>query len=110
MTPCQLLRSASEQLRQAGIPDPETDSALLLSSLCGRPPLALRLDTDTDLSPAVLEAFALLAERRLAREPLQYILSSRVRRRSCSAAGPWTCLLPMARPCSTSAAAAAVSA
>ena len=33
MTPCQLLRSASEQLRQAGIPDPETDSALLLSSL-----------------------------------------------------------------------------
>ena len=74
MTPCQLLRSASEQLRQAGIPDPETDSALLLSFLCGRPPLALRLDTDTDLSPAVLDAFAVLAERRLAREPLQYIL------------------------------------
>lgn len=73
MTPCLLLRSTAKQFRDSGIPDPETDSALLLSFLTGQPPLSLRLDTETTLSPDVLESFRSLAARRLSREPLQYI-------------------------------------
>ena len=73
MTPCILLRETARRYRDAGIPDPETDSALLLAFLTGRPPLELRLDTDTILSPEILDAFAGLSARRLAREPLQYI-------------------------------------
>ena len=76
MTPRELLLSAASRFRQAGIPDPETDSAWLLSSLCGSSPLSLRLDTDTVLSPSLLDAYESLAARRLAREPLQYILGS----------------------------------
>lgn len=74
MTPCSLLRSTAQEFRSAGIPDPETDSALLLASLCGCSPLSLRLDTETDLLPPVIDAFSFLAKRRLSREPLQYIL------------------------------------
>ena len=73
MTPCTLLRETAACFRQAGIPDAETDSALLLSSLCGRPPLELRLDTDSELDEKLLSAFHALTKRRLSREPLQYI-------------------------------------
>lgn len=73
MTPATLLRETSLCFRKAGIPDPETDSALLLSFLTGVKPLPLRLDTDTELSPDILSAFSALVTRRLSREPLQYI-------------------------------------
>ena len=73
MTPCILLRETARRFRSAGIPDPENDSALILSFLCGTAPLSLRLDTDTVLSDDILSAYTTLAERRLAREPLQYI-------------------------------------
>lgn len=74
MTPRALLRSSAARLRQAGIPDPENDGALLLSSLTGKEPLSLRLDMDTQLTAQQLEAFEQLLQRRLCREPLQYIL------------------------------------
>ena len=74
MTPRDLIRGASESFRRAGIPDPEYDSALLLSFLCGRPPLALRLDAETDQDPETADRFRALCHRRLRREPLQYIL------------------------------------
>ena len=73
MTPCALLRDTARKFREAGIPDPETDSALLLSFLTGKPALSLRLDTDTELSEDQLNVFNGLACRRLKREPLQYI-------------------------------------
>ena len=73
MTPCTLLRETAKRFRTAGIPDPENDSALILSFRCGAAPLSLRLDTDTVLSDGILSAYAALAERRLAREPLQYV-------------------------------------
>ena len=73
MTPCSLLRQTAKRFRDAGIPDPETDSALLLSFLTGGSPLSLRLDTDTELTVSQLEEYASLAARRLSREPLQYI-------------------------------------
>jgi release factor glutamine methyltransferase len=73
MTPCALLRETTRRFREAGIPDPETDGALLLSFLLGKPPLSLRLDTDSVLSPDMLDSFDTLVRRRLDREPLQYI-------------------------------------
>ena len=73
MTPCFLLRNTAKEFRKSGIPDPETDSALLLSFLTGQPPLSLRLDTETVLSSEVLESFHSIAKRRISREPLQYI-------------------------------------
>ena len=73
MTPRSLLLETAARFRAAGIPDPETDSALLLSFLTGQAPLSLRLDSDTDLSPDVLDSYSALVERRLSREPLQYI-------------------------------------
>lgn len=74
MTPAVLLRQMASRFRQAGIPDPETDSSLLLSSLCGSPPLSLRLDTETELDESILRSYHRLAARRMTREPLQYII------------------------------------
>lgn len=74
MTPRDLIREAAVLFRHAGVPDPEYDSALLLSHLCGRPPLMLRLDTDTALDDGTISRFRALCGRRLKREPLQYIL------------------------------------
>ena len=73
MNPRSLLLETAAHFRAAGIPDPETDSALLLSFLTGQTPLSLRLNSDTELSPDIVESFHAMAERRLAREPLQYI-------------------------------------
>ena len=73
MNPRSLLLDTAARFRAAGIPDPETDSALLLSFLTGQAPLSLRLDSDTELAAEILESFSEMAERRLAREPLQYI-------------------------------------
>ena len=73
MNPRSLLLETASRFRAAGIPDPETDSALLLSFLTGKEPLSLRLDSDTELSAALLDSYSVLSERRLSREPLQYI-------------------------------------
>lgn len=74
MKPRELIRGAAESFRQAGIPDPEYDSALLLSHLCGRPPLVLRLDAETEMDSEMIDRFQALCTRRIRREPLQYIL------------------------------------
>ena len=47
MNPRSLLLETAARFRAAGIPDPEYDSAMLLSSLTGRSSLPLRMDTDT---------------------------------------------------------------
>ena len=73
MNPRQLIRETAAQFRAAGIPDPEVDSAALLSHVTGRAPLLLRLDTDTALTEAELSAFDGLRQRRLQRIPLQYL-------------------------------------
>ncbi len=74
MTPRVLLRDTAQRFRNAGIPDPETDSALLLSFLTGNAPLSLRLDAETELPAEILNTFSEMVNRRLTREPLQYIL------------------------------------
>ena len=73
MNPRQLIRETAAQFRDAGIPDPEVDSAALLSHVTGRAPLMLRLDMDTALTPAELSAFDELRQQRLRRIPLQYL-------------------------------------
>ena len=74
MNPRELIRAAALRFRNAGIPDPENDAALLLSHLTGRPPLELRLDMDTLLDASVLSGFEELALKRLDRIPLQYLV------------------------------------
>ncbi len=73
MTPRALLLASIRRLRDAGVPNPETDAALLLSGLTGRDPLALRTDMDSELSPSLVSAYEDLLGRREKREPLQYI-------------------------------------
>ena len=74
MNPRALLRATASAFREAGIPDPEVDAALLLSQVTGQPPLSLRLDMVSELSAEVLARFDALVARRLTRQPLQYLL------------------------------------
>lgn len=76
MTYRALLLDAARRLRSAGVPDPETDAALLLSHLTGRNPLQLRVDTDTKPDERTCTAFEALLKRRMTREPLQYLTGS----------------------------------
>lgn len=76
MTPRELIRRTAAAFREAGVPDPEVDAALLLSHVMGQAPLLLRTDDWTALPSDALSAFDALAQRRLNREPLQYILHS----------------------------------
>ncbi len=74
MTPRELILSTAELFRRAGVPDPENDAALILSHLTGLSHLSLRLDTDTLLEKETLFRYLSLRDRRIDREPLQYIL------------------------------------
>lgn len=74
MNPRELIRETAELFRGAGVPDPENDAALILSYLTGFPHLNLRLDTDHDLGAETVFQYRSLSARRIAREPLQYIL------------------------------------
>ena len=74
MTPRDLIRYTANRFHSAGIPDPENDAAILLSHLTARPALELRLDTETETDPALIAAYQALAEKRLSRIPLQYLL------------------------------------
>ena len=76
MNPRALLKATASAFRNAGIPDPEVDAALLLSHVTGQPPLSLRLDMTTVLPDDVLTRFDVLVSRRLTRQPLQYLLNT----------------------------------
>ncbi len=71
-----LLREAAEELRQTGVPEPEYDSGMLLSSVMGRPHLELRAGMGPEPTEEQAERFAGLMARRKNREPLQYLLGS----------------------------------
>lgn len=74
MTPKELLKQTARRFEAAGIPDPEVDSALILSHLTGKPMLNLRLDADTPLDGDLLARFEAMCLQRLTRQPLQYVL------------------------------------
>ena len=74
MKPRELISQTTARFRAEGIPDPENDAALLLSSLTGVSALKLRLDTDSELDPGIVSAYLDLSSKRMKRIPLQYLV------------------------------------
>lgn len=68
-------RAAAAQLRTAGVPDPAWDSGQLMSRVTGLAPLMARL-SERELTAEEAAVFDALVQRRLQREPLQYILGT----------------------------------
>ena len=73
-----VLKQASEELRASGVPDPEFDSAWMLSEMTGIPPLNLRAGMNIELTEDMESGFHGMVSRRKEREPLQYLLGSAV--------------------------------
>ncbi len=73
MTPRELLRLMTAELRGAGVPDADMDASLLLSHVTGKNAMNLRLDSWSQVSLADEDAFRNLCERRKTRIPLQYL-------------------------------------
>lgn len=73
VTPRALILRAAQRLRSAGIPDATNDAALLLAHLTQREALPLRLDTDTNLSDALVQQYDGLILQRANRVPLQWL-------------------------------------
>jgi release factor glutamine methyltransferase len=71
------LLELTEQLAAAGIEDARSDAWLLLSAVIGRSRAELIAGVPLPLSPAEEHRLEALAARRLAREPMAYILGSR---------------------------------
>lgn len=76
MTVGEALRGVTQQLRQAGIPDADSDAAWMLVELTGHSRAALPLYKAQPLDKAQMERLAEQTRRRTAGEPLQYILGS----------------------------------
>lgn len=66
----------SRQLSTAGIDTAAQEIWWLLEHVLGASPLALRVHADRRLSPAAQAQLAALVQRRVAREPLQYLLGT----------------------------------
>ncbi len=73
MTPRALILHFARQFESAGVPDPALDASLLLAHVTGREAFSLRLDDWHEVDAADAAACAALCQRRMAREPLQYI-------------------------------------
>ncbi|MBR6029839.1 MAG: peptide chain release factor N(5)-glutamine methyltransferase [Clostridia bacterium] len=76
MTPRALIRLWADRFAAAGVPDPLVDAAALLAHVTRRPPLSLRLDSETTLPAETEDRFTALAEQRLRRIPLQHLLGT----------------------------------
>lgn len=70
------LKWGEQELTKVGIENPRWDSDLLLGQVLGRRREELYLDRDGVLSAAVWESYQEYIARRMAREPLQYILKN----------------------------------
>ena len=72
----QLMRSATERFRDAGIPDARQNAMLLMLHVFGETHAAL-ISAGTSAAPeAIREAYEATVARRLVREPLQHILGN----------------------------------
>lgn len=67
-----LIRNAVSALTKAGVENPKVDASLLLERVTGIQPLVLRMGCE--VKDSAVEPFHSLLERRIKREPLQYIL------------------------------------
>ncbi|MDH4320600.1 MAG: peptide chain release factor N(5)-glutamine methyltransferase [Desulfobulbaceae bacterium] len=74
MKVCELYQSAVRRLVEAAISDAELEASFLLGHLLGCGRAQLFLDRERTLSPALVAEFESLLARRLAREPLAYLL------------------------------------
>lgn len=74
MTIGERLNQTRQQLEENGIPDPETDSVLLLSFVTDLNHLALRLEKNRPMTPEQEQRLASLLLSRTQRQPLQYLL------------------------------------
>jgi release factor glutamine methyltransferase len=69
------LGGAVDGLRAAGVEDPRLDAELLLAEATGWDRARLAAESDSGLDPAAGRAFAAMVRRRIAREPLAYIVA-----------------------------------
>ena len=74
MTVAELLRAATEELREAGIDTPRTDAELILCRALGTTRARLHLDGARAVADDTLADARALLRRRAAREPLAYVL------------------------------------
>lgn len=75
------LASATDALGAAGVETPRLDAELLLSEATGRDRAALAADPELGIAPAAARSFGGMVRRRVAREPVAYILGRRGFRR-----------------------------
>ena len=73
--------AATDALRAAGCDSPRLDAELLVAEALGAPRERLHLDPDAPLDPAATRRAAELVRRRVAREPLAYVVGRRGFRR-----------------------------
>lgn len=71
-----ILQAATHSLTNAGIPDGRREAEAVIGHILGRTRLDLYRADSLTLDPDQQEAFAGLIQRRVRREPLQYILGS----------------------------------
>jgi release factor glutamine methyltransferase len=69
-----LLKSAENQLHEAGIESPKSEAEWLLAAVLNTDRTSLYLERERELQPVEQAHFEALLHRRLKREPLQYIL------------------------------------
>ncbi len=75
-TPIRLTRWSGEYLEEKGVRGGRLDAELILAHVLRLRRLDLYLQHDRPLLPGELDAFKVLLKRRVAREPLQYVLGS----------------------------------
>ncbi|MBV8431792.1 MAG: peptide chain release factor N(5)-glutamine methyltransferase [Solirubrobacterales bacterium] len=79
---------AARVLTEAGCESPRLDAELLLGHVLGAGRAALVLDADSELDQIAADRFAALVSRRVAREPVAYILGRKEFRRVTLAVDP----------------------
>lgn len=75
------LAAAADALRAAGVETPRLDAELLLAAATGRDRAALVAAPEAGVEAAAARSFGAMVRRRVAREPVAYILGSRGFRR-----------------------------
>lgn len=75
-TICAAIEAATARLAETGISTPRLDAELLLAHACGTDRTGLYAKWRRPLPPQVCQRFSALLQRRLEREPLQYIRGS----------------------------------
>lgn len=70
----QALEASTDALAAAGVESPRLDAELLLAEACGAERAGLALDPEAPVPATAARAFAAAVRRRVAREPVAYIL------------------------------------